>query len=64
MKEDNIILQKSYVFAVRIVRLSQYLVKEKQAYQLADQIRRSGASIEANMEEAVGGLSRRDFIAK
>jgi four helix bundle protein len=64
MKEDNIIIQKSYAFAVRIVRLSQFLVKEKQAYQLADQIRRSGTSIGANMEEAVGGLSRKDFVAK
>ena len=64
MKEDNVILQKSYAFAVRIVRLSQFLAKEKHAFQLADQIRRSGTSIGANMEEAVGGLSRKDFIAK
>jgi four helix bundle protein len=64
MREDNIVLQKSYAFAVRIVKLSQYLVKEKQAYQLADQIRRSGTSIGANVEEAVGGLSRKDFVAK
>jgi four helix bundle protein len=64
MKEDNIILHKTYAFAVRVVRLSQFLVKEKQAYQLADQIRRSGTSVGANMEEAVGGLSRKDFIAK
>ena len=64
MKEDNIILQKSYAFAVRIVKLSQFLVKEKQAYQLADQIRRSGTSIGSNSEEAVGGQSRKDFISK
>ncbi|GAA4018134.1 four helix bundle protein [Hymenobacter fastidiosus] len=64
MKENNVVLAKSYAFAVRIVRLSQFLVKEKQAYQLADQIRRSGTSIGANMEEAVGGLSRKDFVAK
>jgi four helix bundle protein len=64
MRDDNIILHKSYAFAVRIVRLSQFLVAEKQAYQLADQIRRSGTSIGANVEEAMGGQSRRDFIAK
>ena len=64
MKEGNIILQKSYAFAVRIVRLSQFLVKEKQAFQLADQIRRSGTSIGANVEEAVGGQSRKDFVSK
>jgi four helix bundle protein len=64
MKEDNVILQKTYAFAVRIVRLSQYLIQEKHAFQLADQIRRSGTSIGANMEEAVGGLSRKDFVMK
>ncbi|UYZ65096.1 four helix bundle protein [Hymenobacter weizhouensis] len=67
MREDNIILQKSYAFAVRVVKLSQFSVRKKQAYQLADQVRRSGTSgtsIGANMEEAVGGFSRKDFIAK
>ncbi|MCC3151968.1 four helix bundle protein [Hymenobacter sp. BT770] len=64
MKEENVVLQKSYAFAVRIVRLSQFLVKDKQAFQLADQIRRSGTSIGANMEEAVGGQSRKDFVSK
>ena len=64
MKIDNIILQKSYAFAVRIVRLSQFLVREKQAFQLADQIRRSGTSIGSNIEEAIGGQSRKDFISK
>ncbi|WP_316931979.1 four helix bundle protein [Hymenobacter sp. DG25B] len=38
--------------------------QEKQPFQLADQIRRSGTSIGANLEEALGGLSRKDFIAK
>lgn len=64
MREDNVILHKSYAFAVRIVRLSQFLAAEKQAYQLADQIRRSGTSIGANMEEAVGGQSSKDFVSK
>ena len=64
MREDNVILHKSYAFAVRIVKLSQFLVSEKHAYQLADQIRRSGTSVGANVEEAVGGQSRKDFFAK
>lgn len=64
MKEENLILRKSYDFAVRIVRLSQFLIEEKRAFQLADQVRRSGTSVGANMEEAVGGQSRRDFISK
>lgn len=64
MKDDNVLLRKSYAFAVRIVRPSQFLIREKQAYQLANQIRRSGTSIGANAEEVVGGQSRKDFIAK
>lgn len=64
MKTDNLILTKTYEFALRIVRLSQFFIDEKRAYQLADQVRRSGTSIGATMEEAIGGQSRRDFIAK
>jgi four helix bundle protein len=64
LKTDNLILTKTYEFALRIVRLSQFFIDEKRAYQLADQVRRSGTSIGATMEEAIGGQSRRDFIAK
>lgn len=64
MKQGNVVLEKSYAFAVRIVKLSKWLANEKKAYQLADQVLRSGTSIGANMEEAVGGQSRRDFVAK
>ena len=64
MKANNLILTKTYDFAVRIVRLGQFLVEEKKVYQLADQVRRSGTSIGANVEEAIGGQSRKDFISK
>lgn len=64
MKQDNVVLTKSYAFAVRIVKLSKWLAGEKKAYQLADQVLRSGTSIGANLEEAVGGQTRRDFVAK
>ena len=64
MKQENVVLTKSYAFAVRIVRLSQFLGKEGRVPPLANQVLRSGTSIGANLEEAMGGQSRRDFVAK
>ncbi|MBD2768158.1 four helix bundle protein [Hymenobacter sp. BT664] len=64
MKEDNAVLMKSYAFAKRAVLLHKMLLKSKQPRSLADQVLRCGTSIGANVEEAVGGFSRRDFAAK
>ena len=55
---------KSKRFAVRIVRLYQYLTTEKHEYILSKQVLRSGTSIGANIMEANHGISRRDFAAK
>ena len=62
--KESVIHQKSYAFAVRIVRLSQYLSNEKREFVLSKQVLRSGTSIGANVEEASGGQSKRDFLAK
>jgi four helix bundle protein len=62
--KENIIQQKSFDFAVNIVRLFQGLVKDHKEYVLSKQILRSGTSVGANIEEAIGGISKRDFIAK
>ncbi|RSK32359.1 four helix bundle protein [Hymenobacter metallilatus] len=64
MKEDNTILVKSYAFAVRIVRLYKHLRRAGEVPPLAAQVLRSGTSVGANVEEAVGGFSKRDFVAK
>lgn len=64
MKTDNIVQQKSYAFALRIVRLYKYLCEDKKEYTLPKQLLRSGTSIGANIEEAIGGQSRKDFYAK
>lgn len=64
MKKDNVIQEKSYNFAIRIVKLSQYLIDEKKEFVLSKQVLRSGTSIGANVEEAIGGQSRKDFFAK
>lgn len=49
---------------MRIVRLYQHLAKEKKEYVLSKQILRCGTSISANVEEAIGGQSRADFLSK
>lgn len=64
MKSDNIILSKSKAFAVRIVRLYQYLCNDKKEFVLSKQLLRSGTSIGANVKEAVRGQSKPDFISK
>ena len=64
MKQDNIVQQKSYAFAVRMVKLYQHLSAEKNEYVLSKQLLRCGTSIGANIEEAIGGQSEKDFFAK
>ncbi|KAA6431215.1 four helix bundle protein [Rufibacter glacialis] len=64
MKEENVLLTKSYSFAVRIIKLYQFLTEEKKDYTIGKQILRSGTSIGSNAEEAMGGQSDRDFVNK
>ncbi|MDP3466614.1 MAG: four helix bundle protein [Sulfuricurvum sp.] len=64
MKQENIILDKSFAFAVRVVKLYQHLCNEKKEYVLSKQLLRSGTSIGANINEAQAGQSKNDFIAK
>ncbi len=61
---ENVILSKSYAFAVRIVKMYQHLATNKKEYVLSKQVLRSGTSIGANVEEAIGGISKADFRAK
>ena len=58
------IRNKSYHFAVRIVKLCQYLRTMKNEYILSKQLERSGTSICANITEGQQGQSRADFISK
>ena len=64
MYVDGPIREKSYAFAVRVVRLYQYLSAEKREFTLSRQLLRSGTSIGANVEEGIGGQSRPDFFSK
>ena len=62
--KENIIWNKSYAFAVRIVKLRRYLKEEKQEYIISAQVCKSGTSICANVTEAQRAQSRADFTAK
>jgi four helix bundle protein len=64
MKENNVVVEKSYAFAIRIVNCYKYLCVEKKEFVLSKQLLRSGTSIGANIEEAIGGQSQKDFFAK
>lgn len=64
MKEDNLIVDKSKAFALRIIRLYTYLKTEKKEFVLSKQVLRSGTSIGANVKEAVRGQTKADFYAK
>ena len=64
MKKENIILEKTYAFSLRIVKLYLHLRKQKIELGLGSQLLNSGTSIGANVEEAEGGASPKDFINK
>ena len=61
---ENAVREKSMSFAVKIVRLYQYLSEERKEYVMSKQLLRSGTSIGANVREALQGQSKRDFTAK
>ncbi len=64
MKSNNVVQEKSFAFAVRVVKAYKYLAETKKEYVLSKQFLRSGTSIGANIEEAIGGQSDADFMAK
>jgi four helix bundle protein len=64
MKTDNIIVDKSFDFAVRIVNLYKHMKNTKNEYVLSKQILRSGTSVGANINEAICGISKKDFYLK
>lgn len=64
MGKENVVLDKSYAFAIKIVKMYQHLSFEKKEFILSKQLLRAGTSIGANVEEAMGGISKKDFKAK
>jgi len=62
--KENVLLNKSKLLALRIIRLYQYLCEEKKEFVLSKQVLRSGTSIGANIREANRSQSKKEFIAK
>ena len=62
--KNSIVKDKSFAFAVRIVKLYQHISENKKEFILSKQLVRSGTSIGANINEALQGSSKRDFINK
>ena len=64
MNKSNLIADKSMAFAIRIVNLYKYLVKNHSEYVLSKQLLRSGTSIGANVSESIYAQTRADFNSK
>ena len=62
--KENVILDKTMDFSVRIVRLSRHLSDTKREFVMSKQLLRSGTSIGANAHEAHNAQSDKDFLAK
>ena len=62
--KENVIKDKSFAFALRIVKLYKFLCNTKKEYVLSKQVLRSGTSIGANVRESEHGQSKADFIHK
>jgi four helix bundle protein len=62
--KENVLRQKSYAFALRIVKLYKHLCEQSKEYVLSKQILRAGTSIGANVAEANQAQSKSDFVHK
>ncbi len=62
--KENIVKDKSYVFAIKVLKTYKYLTSEQREFVLSKQLLRSGTSIGALIKEAEHAQSRADFINK
>lgn len=63
-KDENVLKDKSYSFAIRVVKLVQFLQSEKKEFLMSKQLIRSGTAVGALVREAEFGQSKPDFISK
>ncbi len=61
--KQSLVKDKSYAFALRVIKVARWL-REQKEFEIASQILRSGTAIGSNIEEALAGVSRADFVAK
>jgi four helix bundle protein len=64
IEKQNVIVDKSFYFALSIIELYKYPVKVKKEYVLSKQLLRTGTSVGANIRDAVVTQSKKEFIAK
>lgn len=64
MEKPNLIQEKSYSFALKIILTYKRLVLSKEPFAILNQLLRSGTSIGANVEEGIGGQTKKDFASK
>ena len=62
MAKESVLKEKSFAFAIRVIKLAKFLREEKKEFILSKQIVRCGTSIGANIEEASGAQSNDDII--
>ena len=62
--KENVVVEKSKAFAVRIIQLYKYMYENKKEFVMSKQILRSGTNIGANIAEAECAFSKKDFLAK
>ena len=64
MKRENVIREKSFKFAIRIINLYKLLINERKEFILSKQLLRSGTSVGANVRESMNAESNADFVHK
>jgi four helix bundle protein len=64
IEKENIVMKKSYAFALRIIKLYKFLIAEHKEYVLSKQILKSGTAIGALIKEAEHAQSKADFLNK
>jgi len=62
--KENILKEKSYKFALRMIKLYKFMTVEHKEFVLSKQVLRSGTSIGANIEESIYAQSKSDFVHK
>ena len=63
-KRENIVMDKSYAFALRVIKLYKHLISEKREFVLSKQLLRSGTAVGALIKESEHAQSKADFINK
>ena len=62
--KENVVRERSFAFAIRIVDLYRFLCEKKKEFVMAKQVLRAGTSVGANIAEAEYAISRKDFLSK